>query len=221
MLQFDHDEAVNRPSLHLQNGACPAAAHGSDVDSGLEDLLVRLRLGADRRYPGEPVTHWVHALQTAALARQAGASDALVTAALLHDIGHLDDAIVDTASSAQGVDDRHESRGARLLSPLFGPEVSELVRLHVRAKRYLVGNSASYASRLSIDSQRSLRLQGGPMTAEERAAFDATPYAADALRLRCWDDLAKDPLAPMLQLQTFVGALRHSLRRGRDSASTA
>jgi predicted HD phosphohydrolase len=66
------------------------------------------------------------------------------------------------------------------------------VALHVQAKRCLAGAQASYLSKLSADSVRSLALQGGPMNAEERSAFLRLPQAHDALRLRVWDDLAKD-----------------------------
>jgi phosphonate degradation associated HDIG domain protein len=184
-------------------------------DAAVQTLLDQLRRGQTRRYPGEPVSHWEHALQTAGLALQAKASAALVTAALLHDIGHLDEDIVDTPSSLLGHDDRHEVRGARRLDALFGPAVSEPVRLHVQAKRYLVATSRGYGERLSDDSQRSLALQGGPMTAEECRAFIEQPHADDALRLRCWDDLAKDDTASAHRLERFMPSLQAALAQRR------
>jgi [1-hydroxy-2-(trimethylamino)ethyl]phosphonate dioxygenase len=174
--------------------------------ASLDELFVLLASGADQRCEGEPVTQLEHAMQCAALARQAGASEALVTAALLHDIGHLQ-------PGAGEVDDRHELVGARWLCELFGPEVIEPIRLHVAAKRYLVGTAADYRDRLTTDSVRSLELQGGPMSAAECDAFRAQPFWADAVRLRVWDELAKDPTAPPQRLARFVDSLEAARRR--------
>lgn len=143
-------------------------------------------------YAGEGVSQWLHAWQCGQLARQAKASPALQAAAWLHDVGHLLDGETDTPS-LQGHDDRHEARAAALLAPLFGAAVAQPVALHVDAKRYLVSTQPDYAARLSADSQRSLALQGGAMPLAEADAWRAQPHAADALRLRVWDDLAKDP----------------------------
>ena len=41
----------------------------------------------------------------------------------------------------------------------------------------------------------SLSLQGGPMDAEEAASFRALPFARDAVALRRYDEMAKDPHA--------------------------
>ena len=131
-----------------------------------------------------------HALQAALLAEHSGGSAALITASLLHDIGHMVHDLGDNPA-AQGVDDRHEELGHAYLSRFFGPEVSEPVRLHVAAKRYLCATEADYFARLSKDSVLSLSLQGGPMSAEEVAAFRAWPHAEDAVRLRRFDEGAK------------------------------
>jgi predicted HD phosphohydrolase len=146
--------------------------------------------GGDRQYSGEPVTQWVHAWQCSQLAAKAEASPALQLASFLHDVGHL---WVDGKGTPtlRGEDDLHENAGAILLEPVFGKAVSEPVRLHVRAKRYLVTTSSTYARILSPDSLRSLNLQGGLMSAQEREAFEAELFFADALTLRVWDDMAK------------------------------
>lgn len=180
--------------------------------TSLDDVIALLSRGQTLRYAGEPVTQWEHALQTAALALQAGASDALVAASLLHDLGHLAQAGDDSPTQA-GHDDRHEILAARWLAPLFGAAVTEPIRLHVQAKRWLVANTAGYAERLSEDSVRSLALQGGPMSAGESAAFRALPHADDALRLRAWDDLAKHAGAPAQRIERFIPMLRASLSR--------
>jgi gamma-butyrobetaine dioxygenase len=134
-------------------------------------------------YMGEPVTIGVHMRQAGALAEAAGAAPSLVAAALLHDVGHL----------RGETDDRHSQGGADWLAQWFGPEVTEPVRLHVAAKRYLCAVEPDYLARLSQESVRTLGLQGGPMSAGEAAAFEARPYFSDAVRVRRWDDEAKVP----------------------------
>lgn len=141
------------------------------------------------RYDGEDVTQAAHALQAASCARRDGASEALILAALFHDVGHLLHARAGAASQA-GVDLAHEGMGARYLSKWYGPEVCEPVNLHVAAKR-LLARDASYLAGLSEESARSLRIQGGPFSDSEAATFLVQPFADDAIRLRHWDDEAK------------------------------
>jgi predicted HD phosphohydrolase len=138
-------------------------------------------------------------LQTAALAEAQGAPDTLIAAALLHDIGHFigefgDDAPDDT------VDRLHEAAGATVLQGYFPRAVTEPVRLHVAAKRYLCATDRTYSDRLSAASKHSLSLQGGPMSAPEIAAFERLDRHEDAVRLRRWDDGGK---ATGLRTKTF------------------
>ena len=141
------------------------------------------------------MTQLEHALQTAARAEDAGAAPALVTAALLHDLGHLLNDQGETPT-LRGVDDLHQFAALPFLRALFGDDVLAPIQLHVDAKRYLCATRADYYDALSADSKRSLALQGGIFTPEEAAAFIAQPYAADAVRVRLWDDLAKVAGAP-------------------------
>ena len=148
----------------------------------IEDLFARY---GGESY-GEGVTQLEHALQTAALAEAEGANDSLVVAALLHDVGHF----------LQPTDDsfgyhKHDRSGGDWLAQRFGPAVSEPVRLHVAAKRYLCATEADYFAKLSPASVHSLGKQGGPMTAAEAAAFAASPHANAAVQLRRWDDGGK------------------------------
>lgn len=145
---------------------------------------------ADGRYGLAFVTQQQHALQAAWLAEQEGRGDAMVTAALLHDIGHLVHDLGESPAEA-GIDDRHEELGHAWLVRHFGPEVTEPVRLHVAAKRYLCGAEADYFGKLSPDSVRSLALQGGPMSEAELAAFRVLPHAEAAVILRRYDERAK------------------------------
>jgi phosphonate degradation associated HDIG domain protein len=141
-------------------------------------------------YGGEAVTQEEHALQCAELALADGAPNTLVAAALLHDIGHLlHDLPVDAPE--RGIDDLHEALGGRWLETRFVPAVTEPVRLHVDAKRYLCAMEAEYEAALSEPSRVSLALQGGPFSPNEVAAFEQNPFWQDALRLRRWDDTGK------------------------------
>jgi len=146
---------------------------------------------ASGSYYGEPVSMLEHGLQAALFARDNGASEALIIAALLHDIGHLVDTGVPEAIEDWKQDARHEDVGSRWLAAHFGPEVSEPVRLHVAAKRYLCATDPAYFAELSAASVHTLGLQGGPMSRAEVAAFERETHYLDAVRLRRWDDMGK------------------------------
>jgi len=143
-----------------------------------------------RQYGLSSINQRAHALQAALLAEQAGCDDALIVAALVHDIGHMVHDLGEDPA-ANGIDDRHEVLGADWLEIRFVPAVTEPVRLHVAAKRYLCGTEADYFGRLSPDSVRSLSLQGGPMSPAEIAAFEALPHHEAAVKLRRFDEGAK------------------------------
>jgi [1-hydroxy-2-(trimethylamino)ethyl]phosphonate dioxygenase len=157
-----------------------------------DHIIALYRRRGDAMYGGEAVTQTQHALQTAHLAEADGSPSTLIAAALLHDVGHLVHDLPENAADL-GVDDEHEALGAQWLAAYFGPAVTEPGKLHVAAKRYLCAVDANYLGRLSPASVQSLALQGGPMTVAEARAFEAMPYAAEALKLRRWDDEAKIP----------------------------
>lgn len=140
----------------------------------------------------ETVTELQHALQCADLASRQGASDALVAAALLHDVGHLLVGDLFPLDAALHKDWKHERVGARYLSCWFGPEVTDPVRHHVAAKRFLVATEPTYAATVSASSVRSLEAQGGAMTPAEASDFRALPSWRSAVALRRIDDAGKD-----------------------------
>jgi [1-hydroxy-2-(trimethylamino)ethyl]phosphonate dioxygenase len=141
-------------------------------------------------YFGEHVSMTEHCLQAAYFAREESAPSALVLAALLHDVGHLIEAVPDKLTDWIS-DAQHEETGARWLEQRFRPEVCRPVRLHVAAKRYLCATDPSYLSMLSEASIVTLRLQGGAMTSDEILQFETQPGSVDAVRLRRWDDQGK------------------------------
>lgn len=156
----------------------------------LAEIAQRLDINGRHRYGLSDINQIQHGLQAALLAEQAGDPPSLIAAALMHDIGHMLHDLGENPAE-EGIDDRHEDVGHAFLVSHFGPEVTEPVRLHVAAKRYLCGKEADYFGKLSKDSVLSLSLQGGPMSAEEIAEFERLPHWREAVRLRRYDEGAK------------------------------
>jgi phosphonate degradation associated HDIG domain protein len=151
-------------------------------------------------YGGEAVTQTEHALQAAMLAENSGAPSALIAAALLHDVGHLLHELPDNIADL-GSDDVHEKLGYDWLCDHFPPELTEPVRNHVDAKRYLCAVDRAYLSTLSPASVQSLSLQGGAMSANECTRFESGQFFKQSIELRRWDDRAKIPglMTPSLE----------------------
>ncbi len=164
----------------------------------------------DAKYD-EVVSQTEHGLQCGSLAMAAGADDATIVAAFLHDIGHLLLNEHDDRGDAIESDLHHEEIGARFLANWFGDDVLGPVRLHVPAKRYLCAVERDYQDGLSAASVRSLVVQGGPMTAAEQADFEALEYSEQAVALRRWDDAAKLVNAPTPGLEVFEQLLAETV----------
>ncbi|MEQ1683613.1 MAG: phosphonate degradation HD-domain oxygenase [Burkholderiaceae bacterium] len=170
----------------------------------LQDIALLFARHGASQYSGEPVTQLQHALQTAHLAEASGADDALVTACLLHDLGHLLNDQGETPS-LRGIDDTHQYFALPFLRGLFPDAVLDAIKLHVDAKRYLCQANPDYFERLSDDSRRSLALQGGVFSADQAATFLEQSGARDAVVLRQWDDLAKQADLHTPSLAHFLG----------------
>jgi len=161
----------------------------------------------DEEYLGEPVTMAEHMLQGATLAEKAGHREEIVVATLLHDIGHFTSEF-GTFCMDDTEDRYHEEAGAQVLEAFFPTIVTDCVRYHVAAKRYLCATKPEYFKRLSEASVHSLNLQGGPMNATEVAKFETNPNVKDIVAVRYLDDAGKHPdmetpgfahFAPMVQ----------------------
>jgi phosphonate degradation associated HDIG domain protein len=153
-------------------------------------------------YYGEDVSQLEHALQAAYCAQQDGASESLIVAALVHDIGHLVEGAPEDIAD-HGIDARHEEIGQKWLEARFGKDVYEPVSLHVDAKRYLCAVDPTYFGKLSVASVQSLALQGGPMSPEELRKFEEHEFYKEAIVLRSWDDKAKIPGLQVPKLEDY------------------
>ena len=159
------------------------------TNASLDDVFDLFDRFGDEEY-GESISQRAHALQVAHLARNAGEPDSLVAAALLHDVGQLIDG-AGNAADRERRDARHEIGGATFLKGLFAEDSLAPIRLHVAAKRYLCAVDPDYLQSLSQASVLSLELQGGPYTQSQASSFWRLPFAAEATRLRRYDDLGK------------------------------
>jgi gamma-butyrobetaine dioxygenase len=181
------------------------------VTTAADQIIEMLESRGGEAYLGEPLSQLDHALQTARLARESGADDSLVIAALLHDLGHL--LPWESSPAAHQLERRHEYIGAAWLVRWFRPEVTEPIRLHVAAKRYLCRIDRQYLRQLSAASIRSLGLQGGPLSPDEAVEFEKNPFYELAVQLRRWDDRAKLPRFEVGNIQQYRDALFKCVKR--------
>jgi phosphonate degradation associated HDIG domain protein len=175
------------------------------------DILAIYQARGAGAYFGERVSMTEHALQAAHFAQAEQAAETLVVAALLHDIGHLLEQPPDDIAEWTH-DARHEESGAHWLARHFDAAVSEPVRLHVAAKRYLCATDAGYFARLSSASVHTLQLQGGPMSAQEVEQFERQRFCQEAVRLRRWDDQGKVAGLKTLPLEAYAPLIERVAR---------
>jgi predicted HD phosphohydrolase len=203
---------VNLP-LHL--------AGYRDINAFIEGIDLLFMTRGHQAYGGmhgAGLTVLDHSLQCAQLAEWARAPARLVTAALLHDVGHF---LTPPEMAGHGeVDDSHEERAHVLLSTALPADVTEPVRLHVAAKRYLMRVDPTYAANLSPASLQALRLQGNTMTVFESAAFEARPYFESAVQLTRWDDAAIIPGKRTPPLAYFLSMLSDQMHLSTLSPRT-
>jgi len=166
----------------------------SNIVAFLQDIFDR-RGGEE--YLGEPVTMAQHMLQGATIAQRNGEDELIIVAALLHDIGHFTSEF-GMFKMDDTVDKFHEDAGARVLEAFFPTLITDCVRYHVAAKRYLCATRPEYLNVLSEASVHSLMLQGGPMDETEVKQFEKNPNIDHIIAVRYLDDAGKsaDMLTP-------------------------
>ena len=179
------------------------------VDQIIEEILGAYETGGDLDY-GENISMREHMLQTACLAEQDGHEERVIVAALLHDYGHL---VCDQPNDifSDGIDNFHETIGARALQNWFDEGIVGAVQLHVNAKRYLCAANPKYMAKLSDASIMTLKVQGGPMNSEEMLRFREHAGYEMALTIRVYDDLGKEPRMQRPELLYYVPMLRRCL----------
>lgn len=152
-------------------------------------------------YIGEPVSQLEHMSQAAQLAIEEGYDDEVILAAFFHDIGHIC-VMVREENNMRGYGVKsHEKIGGDYLREKGFPErVAKLVENHVQAKRYLTFKYPDYYEQLSEASKKTLEYQGGVMQAEEADAFEKDPLFQTSIRMRHWDEMAKEMHMPVIDL---------------------
>ena len=182
------------------------SAHSSTPRASVDTLFSLFAAHGTSDYVGEAVSQEAHALQAGALAASAGHPADVVAGALLHDVGHMLGLRFPDRYGRMGDCGvmAHEGIGAAWLESLgFPARTSALVRRHVDAKRYRCWKDPSYHARLSEASKITLGYQGGPMGAEEAAAFEADPLGPLILQMREFDEAAKVPGLAVPGLESY------------------
>ena len=165
-------------------------------------------------YDGEPISQTSHMIQCAMLAMGEGEIE-LTLGAFLHDIGHLLKHEQPTEAMGSFGVVNHEGIGAAYLRERgFSERICAVVANHVAAKRYLVATDEMYAAKLSTASRETLKWQGGPMTEKEVKAFKKHSYFEDIIKVRMWDEKAKDQKAPLLPISFFQKLIHNYLDDG-------
>lgn len=193
--------------------------NSEQISSSLAVIQSTFNGRGNENYGAEEVTQLQHALQCAALAEEEQADAQQISAALLHDIGHIMHEDVLPNNADQLLDDKHEARAYEWIRVRFGAVVADPIRLHVAAKRYLCSVDEAYTKKLSPTSYKSFVDQGGVMDEKEIHAFEAEPFFKRAVQLRHWDDLAKVRSKKTPALSHFEQYLEASLGSASQNTS--
>jgi len=155
-------------------------------------------------YIGEPLSQIEHMCQSAQLAEKDGFNEEVILAAFFHDIGHLCVKLgVSESMVGYGIKS-HEKIGGDFLRDLGFPErIAKLAENHVQAKRYLTNKYPEYFEKLSEASRKTFVYQGGKMNVTEARTFETDPLFELSLKMRTWDELAKETEIPILDLSKY------------------
>ena len=179
------------------------------INKTLQEIFDLYEKFGDADYIGEPVSQIEHMSQAAQLAIKEGFDDEVILAAFFHDIGHI--CAMENESTSMGGYGvmSHEKIGAEYLRKKGFPErVAQLVENHVRAKRYLTFKYPEYYESLSEASKKTLEFQGGVMSADEAEAFEKDPLFEASIRMRKWDELAKEINVAIVDLEEIKSRAR-------------
>ena len=168
-------------------------------------------------YIGEPVSQLEHMSQSAQFAKSEGFDDEVILAAFFHDIGHI--CVMNHEENSMGGFGikSHEKIGAGYLRTKGFPErVAKLVENHVQAKRYLTFKYPEYYQQLSEASRKTLEFQGGTMTVAEAEFFESSPLFETSIRMRKWDELAKEINVPVIDLEELKNVAMRVLSRASN-----
>ncbi len=167
------------------------------------EIITLFKKYGNEDYDGEPISQTSHMIQCAMLAMGEGEIE-LTIGAFLHDIGHLLKHEQNTESMGSFGVVNHEGIGASYLRERgFSDRICAIVANHVAAKRYLVATDEMYAARLSPASRETLKWQGGPMNEKEVKTFKNHSYFHDIIKVRLWDEKAKDINVALLPVSFF------------------
>lgn len=192
---------------------------GKDIQNIVDEVFALYDRYGSEDYIGEPVSQLQHMSQAAALAMKEHCDDEVVLAAFFHDIGHI--CVMHNERNDMGGFGvkSHEKIGADFLrSKGFPEKIARLVENHVQAKRYLTYKYPDYYNELSHASKQTLEFQGGRMSAEEASTFENDPLFEMSIRMRKWDELAKEMQAPVIDLEIVKSKAQHVLQAALLSA---
>jgi phosphonate degradation associated HDIG domain protein len=181
----------------------------SSVNEILNEVFSLYEKFGNADYIGEPVSQIEHMSQAAQFAMKEGFDDEVVLAAFFHDIGHI--CVMQNETNSMGGFGvmSHEKVGADYLRHKGFPErVAKLVENHVQAKRYLTFKNPDYYLSLSDASKKTLEFQGGVMSASEAETFEKDILFETSIRMRKWDELAKEKNVALLNLEEIKSKAR-------------
>lgn len=184
----------------------------SSIEQTIEEVFKLYELHGNDDYIGESISQIEHASQGAQLAEEEGYDDEVILAAFFHDIGHIC-AKKDPKNDMGGFGMlRHERVGANYLRKRgFSEKIARLIENHVEAKRYLCFKKPEYYYKLSEASKATLEFQGGKMTEDEAVRFESDPLFALSIKMREWDETAKEENIPLVDQEKLKGICRKVL----------
>ncbi len=183
-----------------------------NIEQVTNEIMLLFEKYGHEDYDGEPVSQTSHMIQCAMQAMGEGEDIELILGAFLHDIGHLLKHEQQTKAMGNYGVMNHEGIGADYLRAKgFSERICAMVEKHVDAKRYLVTTDATYREKLSEASLQTLEWQGGPMNKDEIILFEHHLFFDDIIKVRLWDEMAKNRNAVTLQLSHFRSLIQRYL----------